>query len=251
MMWKCSPWALLPPAYSICTAAGLWLVYIVAIYSETVLPLNSQSRTRNGSRYPPFISVSGNFPPASCIFSGVMNMAAFVGWIIGILRYLQLKKAVDKSWLNFGSLLCFSIACFGMTVVGNVQVFNQMMIHNSGTIMTFGPGCLFCWLQSYLTLRADLRKEGRKTAIARFLLSAVITLCIVIHCSFIAVRSLLNAARWQWALVMFVLMFIGTFGIEFRHSSFEIVCTDTPRHPVRQSETSEESRQQLEQPSEL
>uniref|UniRef100_A0A3P8S6F9 Transmembrane protein 150C n=1 Tax=Amphiprion percula TaxID=161767 RepID=A0A3P8S6F9_AMPPE len=206
-MWKCSPWALLPPAYSICTAAGLWL-----------------------SKYPAFI-VAGNFPPASCIFSGVMNMAAFV-LIIVVLRYLQLKKTLDISWLNFGSLLSFSVGCFGMTLIGNFQ----MMIHNSGTLMTFGLGCLFCWVQSYLTLRANLRNEGRRTAIARFLLSAVITLCIVIK---------YDAARCQWALVMFFLMFIGTFGIEFRHSSFEIMCTDTPRHPVRQSEMSEESRQQL------
>lgn len=250
-MWKCSPWALLPPAYSICTAAGLWLVYFVAFYNENVLPLNSHFRTRNGSRYPPFISVSGNFPPASCIFSGVMNMAAFVGLIIAVLRYLQLKKALDKSWLNFGSLLAFSIGCFGMTLIGNFQVFNQMMIHNLGTFMTFGLGCLFCWVQSYLTLRANLRNEGRRTAIARFLLSAAITLCIIIHFSFIGTRSLLDAARSQWALVMFFLMFIGTFGVEFRHSSFEIVCTDTPSDPIGQFETPEESRQQLEQPSEL
>lgn len=252
MMWKCSPWALLPPAYSICIAAGLWLVYFVALYTEKILPLSAQSRAENESRYPPFISVSGNFPPASCIFSGVMNMAAFVGLIIAVLRYLQLKKALDKSRLNFGSLLAFSIGCFGMTLIGNFQVFNQTMIHNAGTFATFGLGCLFCWVQSYLTLKANLRNEGRRTAIARFLLSAVITLCMIIHFSFIAVRSLLDAARAQWALVMFFIMFIGTFGIEFRHSSFEIVCKDTSSHPVRQYETSEESRQQQrEQQSEL
>uniref|UniRef100_A0A3P8S6H8 Transmembrane protein 150C n=1 Tax=Amphiprion percula TaxID=161767 RepID=A0A3P8S6H8_AMPPE len=219
--------------------------YFVAVYSETVLPLSSQSRNVSS------LSVAGNFPPASCIFSGVMNMAAFVGLIIVVLRYLQLKKTLDISWLNFGSLLSFSVGCFGMTLIGNFQLFNQMMIHNSGTLMTFGLGCLFCWVQSYLTLRANLRNEGRRTAIARFLLSAVITLCIVIKYSFAAASCLLDAARCQWALVMFFLMFIGTFGIEFRHSSFEIMCTDTPRHPVRQSEMSEESRQQLEQLSEL
>ncbi|XP_008299041.1 transmembrane protein 150C [Stegastes partitus] len=246
MMRNCSPWALLPPAYSICTAAGLWVVYFMAVYSETITPLSSQYRKTNGSLYPPFISVAGNFPPASCIFSGVMNMAAFVGFIIAVLRYLQLRNIFDKSWLNFGSLVGFSVGCFGMTLIGNFQLFNQLIIHNSGTLMTFGLGCLFCWVQSYLTLRANLKNEGRSIAIARFLLSAVITLCIVLkYC--LSVYSLMYAARCQWALVMFFLIFIGTFGIDFRHSSFEIVCRDTLRPPVGQSGTSEDSRQPLEQ----
>lgn len=44
------------------------------------------------------------------------------GFIIGVLRYLQLKPQVHKPWLNISSLVALSLACFGMTLVGNFQV---------------------------------------------------------------------------------------------------------------------------------
>uniref|UniRef100_A0A3B4VQ28 Transmembrane protein 150C n=1 Tax=Seriola dumerili TaxID=41447 RepID=A0A3B4VQ28_SERDU len=210
-MLGCSPWALLPPVYSVCTAAGLWA-------------------RRNGSFYAPYI-IAGNFPPASCIFSEVMNLAAIV-FIIAVLRYLQLKQAIDKPWLNFASLVAFSIGCFGMTLVGNFQE----MIHNLGTFMTFGLGTLFCWVQSYITLRVNLRNEGRKAGIIRFLLSGAITLCMILF-SLMAQRLHMHAARCQWALVMFFLTFLATFAIEFRHNRFDVVCTDNTGRPVSLSET--------------
>lgn len=45
-----------------------------------------------------------------------------LGFILGVLRYLQLKPKVHKPWLNIGSLVAMSLACFGMTLVGNFQV---------------------------------------------------------------------------------------------------------------------------------
>ncbi|XP_069369693.1 transmembrane protein 150C isoform X2 [Paralichthys olivaceus] len=224
-MWSCSPWVLLPPAYSVCTAVGLWVVYFVAVRDEQVVPLSSQ-HIINGSGYPPFISVAGNFPPASCIFSEVMNLAAFVGLIIAVLRYLQLKHTTVKPWLNFGSLVCFAIGCFGMTLVGNVQVFANQNIHEAGTLMTFGLGTLFCWVQSYITLRVNLRNEGRKAGISRFLLTGAVTVCMIVRPVLMSEKLHMQAARCQWALVMFFLIFIGTFAVEFRHNRFEMVCTD-------------------------
>ncbi|XP_022595599.1 transmembrane protein 150C [Seriola dumerili] len=236
-MLGCSPWALLPPVYSVCTAAGLWAVYFLAVQDQKIAPLSSQYRRRNGSFYAPYISIAGNFPPASCIFSEVMNLAAIVGFIIAVLRYLQLKQAIDKPWLNFASLVAFSIGCFGMTLVGNFQLFTQEMIHNLGTFMTFGLGTLFCWVQSYITLRVNLRNEGRKAGIIRFLLSGAITLCMILYFSLMAQRLHMHAARCQWALVMFFLTFLATFAIEFRHNRFDVVCTDNTGRPVSLSET--------------
>ncbi|XP_035039995.2 transmembrane protein 150C isoform X2 [Hippoglossus stenolepis] len=224
-MWNCSPWALLPPVYSVCTAAGLWAVYFVAVNDEQIVPLSSQGRV-NGSWYPPYISVAGNFPPASCIFSEVMNLAAFVGLIIAVLRYLQLKHTIVKPWLNIGSLVGFAIGCFGMTLVGNFQVFTDKMIHELGTLMTFGLGTLFCWVQSFITLKVNLRNEGRKVGIGRFLLSGAVTVCMIVRPVLMMKDLHMHAAGCQWALVMFFLAFMGTFAIEFRHNRFEMVCTD-------------------------
>ncbi|XP_030598655.1 transmembrane protein 150C [Archocentrus centrarchus] len=238
-MLNFSLWALLPPIYSVCTAAGLWVVYFIAVHDGKIAPLSSEYRRKNGSFYPPYISFAGNFPPASCIFSEVMNLAGFVGFIIAVLRYLQLKNKIDKHWLNVGSLVCFSIGCFGMTIVGNVQLLTAKRVHDAGTIMVFGLGTLFCWVQSYITMRVNLRNEGRKAAIARFLLSGVITLCIILYFSLMRLHLHMHASRCQWVLVMSFLIFISTFAIEFRHSSFWMVCNDTPGYPFHPSATCE------------
>ncbi|XP_015256861.1 PREDICTED: transmembrane protein 150C [Cyprinodon variegatus] len=225
-MWSCRPVVLLPLIFSVFTAAGLWIVYFVALHNKKVLPLSSTYRYGNTSEYPPFISLAGNFPPASCIFSQVMNMAAFAGFIIAVLRYLQLKTKLDKQWLNITSVLSFSLACFGMTLVGNFQVLEMPLLHDIGTLLTFGLGTLYCWIQSYITLRVNLKNEGRKLAICRFLLSAAITLCIILEYSLIIFPHM-HSVRCQWALVMLFLIFIGTFAIDFHHYRFRMMCRDT------------------------
>ncbi|XP_035524180.1 transmembrane protein 150C [Morone saxatilis] len=223
-MLNCSPWALLPLTHCVLTTAGLWLVYFIAVSDERIAPLGSKYRRRNGSFYPPYISIAGNFPPASCFFSEVMNLSAFLGFIIAVLRYLQLKPIIKRPWLNVGSLVVFSIGCFGMTLVGNFQLFADEIIHNLGTFMTFGLGTLFCWVQSYITLKVDMNNEGRKAAIIRFLLSASVSGCMILYFSLMAVGLHMQAAQCQWALVMFFLVFLGTFAIEFRLSRFDAVC---------------------------
>ncbi|KAM6903076.1 transmembrane protein 150C [Xenentodon cancila] len=292
-MLNFSLWALLPPLFSVCTASGLWLVAASGFTAQvraSPLPTKTErftalnmfclcSRNGSGSPYPPFISVTGQFPPASCIFSEVMNLTAFTAFIIGLLRYVQLKNRIDKAWLNTVSVVIFSIACVGMTIVGNFQLFTLWTIHMVGTEVAFGLGTLFCWMQSYITLRVNLNNEGKPTAIARFLLSASITLCIILKFStpvrttrwqqsatkvnsnyvkfgleYLVVRmtqenvlqrveerssvvllhpafntfSKMNSARCQWAVVMLFLVFISTFGIEFRHGHFSLLCAKAP-----------------------
>nr|XP_046231979.1 transmembrane protein 150C [Scatophagus argus] len=238
-MLKCSLWAFLPPVYSAFTAAGLWVVYFVALRDGKIAPLGSKYRSMNGSLYPPYISVAGNFPKASCIFSEVMNLSAFVGFIIGFLRYLQLKPKVTAAWLNVGSLLGFSAGCFGMTLIGNFQLFTDMITHNIGALLTFGVGTLFCWAQSYITMTVNIQNEGRKTGIVRFLLSGFITVCFILYISLQLQHLHAQAAQSQWALVMFFLLFISTFAVEFRHSRFVTVCTEDCRSPVSLSESQE------------
>ncbi|MBN3308135.1 HNRDL protein, partial [Amia calva] len=109
-----------------------------------------------------------------------MNTAAFVAFAIAVLRYIQLKPRVQKPWLNIGSLVSLSLSCVGMTLVGNFQLSNDEELHNVGTSMAFGLGTLACWIQSVLTLKVNLRNEGRKAGVPRFLLSAAITLCMLL-----------------------------------------------------------------------
>lgn len=229
---ECSPWALLPPLYSVCVAVGLFVVYFVAVSYGHILPFTSQYNRQNGSALPPYISIAGNSPPASCIFSEIMNLAAFIGFIIAVFRYLQLRNTLQKPWLNIVCLLAFSTACFGMTLVGNFQLFVDEPIHNFGTLLTFGLGTLFCWVQSYITLNVNLRNEGFKTGIFRVLLSGSITLCVILYSTLMSQGLHMHAARGQWALVMFFLIFIGSFCIEFRHNRLEFLVTSNSRGPV-------------------
>ncbi|KAM4533126.1 transmembrane protein 150C [Fundulus diaphanus] len=169
--------------------------------------------------------MAGNFPPASCIFSQVMNLAAFAGFVGGILRYLQLKNRFDKPWLNNVSLVLFSISCLAMTAVGNFQVLELKRIHDVATWVTFLLGLVYFLIQSYITLKVNLKNEGKIVAICRFLLSAAIILCIILK-ECLGRLPYMHNVRCQWALVMFYLIFLGTFAIEFRHCRFEVVCRD-------------------------
>ncbi|KAK2818646.1 hypothetical protein Q5P01_024207 [Channa striata] len=229
-MWSCSPWAFLPLTYSVCTAAGLWLVYLLAVESKSIAPLGLRQWKKNESLYPPYISNAGDSPPASCIFSLVMNLAAFTGFIIGVLRYLQLKHRLNTPWLNMCSVLAFSGSCVGMTLVGNFQ--------NShfGHVLDVGMGLLFCWIQSFLSLKAKVMNEGKKVGILRFFLSGSITFCMILTFFLMSQGIYIHAARCQWALAMFFLVFLGTFTVEFGHYRFLLECTENPGNPVRLQE---------------
>uniref|UniRef100_A0A3B5MJ24 Transmembrane protein 150C n=1 Tax=Xiphophorus couchianus TaxID=32473 RepID=A0A3B5MJ24_9TELE len=207
-MWWCRPLVLLPPVLSMFTAAGLWVVCLLLFYRTLC-----------------FLSFTGNFPPASCYFSEILNLAAFAAFVVGILRYFQLKTKLDKRWLNIVSVVCFSITCFGMTIVGNFQLLEMWVTHNLGTFLAFGLGNLYCWLQTYITWKVNLNNQGKVVAIGRLVLSAAISLCIILK-SVLAAIPHMHTVRCQWAVVMLFLMYISTFAIDFRHCRFEVVCRD-------------------------
>lgn len=54
------------------------------------------------------------------------------------------------------------------------------MIHNIGTIMTFGLGTLYCWVQSFITLMVNIKNEGKRAGIFRFVLCGSITVCMML-----------------------------------------------------------------------
>lgn len=60
------------------------------------------------------------------------------------------------------------------------QLTNDEEIHNVGTSLTFGFGTLTCWIQAALTLKVNIKNEGRKVGIPRVILSASVTLCVVL-----------------------------------------------------------------------
>ncbi|XP_010014355.1 PREDICTED: transmembrane protein 150C [Nestor notabilis] len=244
---KYSVWMFLPLVFTVFTSAGLWIVYFIAVEDNKIIPLNVPDRTP-GSKRPPYISIAGDAPPASCVFSQVMNMAAFLALVMAILRFIQLKPKVLNPWLNVSGLVALCSASFGMTLLGNFQLSSDEEIHNVGTSLTFGFGTLACWIQSALTLKINLKNEGRKVGIPRVALSASITLCVVLYFILMAQGIHMHASRIQWGLVMCFLCFFGTFAVEFRHYRFEIVCSEYQENFLSFSESlSEASEYQTDQ----
>ncbi|XP_075564914.1 transmembrane protein 150C isoform X1 [Pelecanus crispus] len=221
--------------------------YFIAVEDNKILPLNVPDR-KPGSKRPPYISIAGDTPPASCVFSQVMNMAAFLALVVAVLRFIQLKPKVLNPWLNVSGLVALCLASFGMTLLGNFQLSNDEEIHNVGTSLTFGFGTLACWIQSALTLKINLKNEGRKVGIPRVALSASITLCVVLYFILMAQGIHMHASRIQWGLVMCFLCYFGTFAVEFRHYRFEIVCSEYQENFLSFSESlSEASEYQTDQ----
>ncbi|XP_029332775.1 transmembrane protein 150C isoform X2 [Mus caroli] len=311
---KCSVWMFLPLVFTLFTSAGLWIVYFIAVEDDKILPLNSAAR-KSGAKHAPYISFAGDDPPASCVFSQVMNMAAFLvhrslpsrkgchscpprgfketsehaaklliislvysaqlirprslwALVVAVLRFIQLKPKVLNPWLNISGLAALCLASFGMTlldkpVVSRVslcanQIFpcqnwrfsltNDEEIHNVGTSLTFGFGTLTCWIQAALTLKVNIKNEGRRAGIPRVILSAVITLCVVLYFILMAQDIHMYAARVQWGLVMCFLAYFGTLAVEFRHYRYEIVCSEYQENFLSFSESlSEASEYQTDQ----
>ncbi|XP_023416377.1 transmembrane protein 150C isoform X2 [Cavia porcellus] len=244
---KCSVWMFLPLVFTLFTSAGLWIVYFIAVEDDKILPLNSAER-KPGVKRAPYISIAGDDPPASCVFSQVMNMAAFLALVVAVLRFIQLKPKVLNPWLNISGLVALCLASFGMTLLGNFQLANDEEIHNVGTSLTFGFGTLTCWIQAALTLKVNIKNEGRKVGIPRVILSASITLCVVLYFILMAQDIHMYAARVQWGLVMCFLSYFGTFAVEFRHYRYEIVCSEYQENFLSFSESlSEASEYQTDQ----
>ncbi|XP_018414505.1 PREDICTED: transmembrane protein 150C [Nanorana parkeri] len=226
---QCSLWMFLPLVMSLFTTVGLWIVYFIAIEDNKIFSLSFDKRP-DGIRRPPYISVAGDAPPASCVFSQVMNMAAFLALIIAVLRFIQLKPKTINPWLSISGLVALCLTSFGMTLLGNFQLKSNELIHNVGTSMTFGFGAIACWIQSILTFKINIKNEGKITGIPRVILSATITLCVIIYFIFEWQKLNIYAPRVQWVLVMCFVTFFGTLAVEFRHCRFEIICVENQQH---------------------
>ncbi|KAF5926715.1 hypothetical protein HPG69_001344 [Diceros bicornis minor] len=232
---KCSVWMFLPLVFTLFTSAGLWIVYFIAVEDDKIFPLNSAER-KPGVKHAPYIRF--------LILTFVVSPAL----VVAVLRFIQLKPKVLNPWLNISGLVALCLASFGMTLLGNFQLTNDEEIHNVGTSLTFGFGTLTCWIQAALTLKVNIKNEGRKVGIPRVILSAFITLCVVLYFILMAQGIHMYAARVQWGLVMCFLSYFGTFAVEFRHYRYEIVCSEYQENFLSFSESlSEASEYQTDQ----
>ncbi|XP_072110501.1 transmembrane protein 150C [Mobula birostris] len=181
-----------------------------------------KSKKQKCNLHPPFLSIAGDTPPESCIFSQVMNMTAFLVTAVAVLRYSQLKAKVMKPWLNIFGLISLSLSSFGMTIIANFQLSNERIIHNVGAVTAIGFGTAACWIQAVLTFQGNINNQGRKLGILRVILSVVITLGFITYFLLLAQHSYLHGARVQWTLITCLLLYEVTFAVDFWHYDFEV-----------------------------
>ncbi|GFO39639.1 DNA damage-regulated autophagy modulator protein 2 [Plakobranchus ocellatus] len=109
----------------------------------------------------PFISDTGANSPESCLFSQLLNVSAFLTLFIMYARYKSVEARlaedvhVDHKWLtrlSKGSTVIGMLAAFGVSLVANFQDNSELSaVHFTGAVLAFGPGVLYCLLQSVLS----------------------------------------------------------------------------------------------------
>ncbi|XP_069781522.1 transmembrane protein 150C isoform X2 [Narcine bancroftii] len=231
MKMKCNCWMFIPIIVSVFTIVGFFATYAIALQNKKICRLNLLEWKQKCYLRPPLLSIAGDTPPESSIFSQVLNMTAFLVITIGVLRYAQLKAKVKKPWLNIFGLITSSLTSFGMTIVANFQLSNYGKVHNVGSVITIAFGGFACWIHAVLTFQANINNKGLKLGIFRVFLSAIFTLSFIIYFLLMAQRSYLPSARVQWVSITSLLLYVGSFAIDFQNYDFEVHSKEKQENP--------------------
>uniref|UniRef100_A0A8C6VR06 Transmembrane protein 150B n=1 Tax=Naja naja TaxID=35670 RepID=A0A8C6VR06_NAJNA len=157
-----------------------------------------------------FLSTCGAYPPQSCVFGQILNLAAFLGVVICFLKYQQIRDYGCHSRLNLLGLILGVLCAFGASLVGNFQQYNELEIHVTGAFLAFVIGILYFWVQTYLTNQVKPRHGGTWIGPLRFFLS----FCAV-ALFFLQLDS--EAAYCEWAMAMALFLLFGLFAVDFWH----------------------------------
>ncbi|XP_042197217.1 transmembrane protein 150C [Callorhinchus milii] len=222
-MKKISFWMCIPIAFLIVVIIGIITVYVIARQEQRVCSLVSTQE--NCTLKTPFISVTAEYPPGSYIFAETMCLAAFLVLVTAVLRFTILQTMTKNQFkiLNTITLALLCLVCVGMTILGNVQLSVNSLLHNIGAYAAFGVGLIACWTNSVLTFHANIQMEGRIIGIFRTFLSFTATIAFILY----MVLQGMASAKAQWALVILVSVYIASLAIELRFSNFRIHFWDT------------------------
>ncbi|XP_047672896.1 transmembrane protein 150A-like isoform X2 [Tachysurus fulvidraco] len=168
----------------------------------------------------PFISKCGVLPPESCWFSLLCSFGSFMLVLIGLLRYAQvMEQQKQDSVLNMMGLCSGWLCAAGLSMVGNFQVDFAKVPHYVGAMLAFSTSLLFVCVQTILTYRLAKTHTHCRTAHIRLTLSLLTFINLVLCGVFFPQDSFTlqhSAAVCEWLFVITVLLFYGTFVMEFR-----------------------------------
>nr|CAD7438867.1 unnamed protein product [Timema bartmani] len=104
----------------------------------------------------PYISDTGTLPPASCLFSQLLNIITVFMSCCVYIRYRLVKNAESGiiPWVNTMAAWLGGICCLGLSLVANFQESNVSSVHVLGADTCFIGGAIyFCLQVGFYTLR--------------------------------------------------------------------------------------------------
>ncbi|XP_046434432.1 DNA damage-regulated autophagy modulator protein 2 isoform X1 [Neodiprion pinetum] len=139
----------------------------------------------------PYISDTATYPPESCIFAQIINMAAATMCVVIYIRYSHTKELSSSyqfnaslpKW-NRAALILGLLTCLGLSMVANFQETNVIVVHLIGALVCFGCGTAYFWTQVSLDLikvvcSYYLHPLGCSIKIAHLRLSLVVSCTIL------------------------------------------------------------------------
>ncbi|KAJ3628553.1 hypothetical protein MTP99_015852 [Tenebrio molitor] len=215
---------------------ALWLLctfiisYLVAVFNNHVY------------EFFPYISDTGAYPPESCIFGEMLNIAAVFMLITMYVRYKVVELIDHKNikkckTLNNWSTLFGALSCLGISLVANFQETSEINVHFVGAFLAFGVGAIYCLIQAYLTW---LSYSSKALKCLRILLSGLLIPFYIITtaCSMLSFNKFdgnsqfkwnyknsgyelhLVATFAEWIMAILMTLYIGSYYVEFRLIKF-------------------------------
>ncbi|CAG2217616.1 DNA damage-regulated autophagy modulator protein 2-like isoform X1 [Mytilus edulis] len=211
------------------------ITYILAVTSGHVEPAF------------PYISDTGTKPPESCVFGQMLNIGAVLAFIIFYIRYRQIRTHYEGAGrtkllkYNTVTFVMGITAALGISLVGNFQETNVIVIHLIGALLAFVVGSIYCWIQTGMSFKMpDL--PGNSVIVCRIrTVISVLTFIFIIMLFIFPTLSNQQAPSWvnvtdntywkpgkpgyglrlagtisEWLLALSTVFFLLTFVKEFK-----------------------------------
>ncbi|XP_005388995.1 PREDICTED: DNA damage-regulated autophagy modulator protein 2 [Chinchilla lanigera] len=161
-MWFQQGLSFLPIALVIWTAAAFTFSYIIAVTLHHVDPAL------------PYISDTGTVAPEKCVFGAMLNIAALLCLATIYVRYKQVHALNPEEnliiKLNKAGLVLGILSCLGASLVANFQKTALFVVHVSGSVLTFGMGIFYMFVQTILSYLMQPKIHGKQVFWIRLLL---------------------------------------------------------------------------------
>ncbi|XP_037356854.1 DNA damage-regulated autophagy modulator protein 2 [Talpa occidentalis] len=162
MWWFQQGLSFLPSALVIWTAAAFIFSYITAVILHHVDPAL------------PYISDTGTVAPEKCLFGAMLNVAAVLCIATIYVRYKQVQALSPEESriikLNKAGLVIGWLSCLGLCLVANFQKTTIFVVHVCGSVLTFGMGSFYMFVQTVLSYQMQPKIHSKQVFWVRLLM---------------------------------------------------------------------------------